>query len=46
MKNYQKPQIDIRVLQINEEISSLAAWLEDAGAEYQDAGITTYVVVS
>ena len=46
MKNYQKPQIDITVMLNKENISSLGEWLENAGEEYVDAGITTYVIES
>ena len=46
MKNYQKPQIDITVMLNKENISSLGDWLENAGEEYVDAGITTYVIES
>lgn len=47
MKNYQKPQIDTMAIQSVEKISSLGEWLESAeGIEYQDAGITTYIVES
>ena len=46
MKNYQKPQIDITVMLNKENISSLGEWLDNAGEEYVDAGITTYVIES
>ena len=47
MKNYQKPQIDIVAMLNKENISSgLSGWLEGEGAEYSQAGITTYVVES
>ena len=47
MKNYQKPQIDITVMLNKENISSgLTNWLEGAGSEYSNAGITTYVIES
>ena len=46
MKNYQKPQIDIMVMLNKENISSLGEWLDNAGEEYVDAGITTYVIES
>ena len=45
MKNYQKPNLDIKVLAPTENLSSLAAWLEE-NTTYADAGITTYVIVS
>ena len=47
MKNYQKPQIDILAVLNKENISSgLNDWLNGAGNEYAQAGITTYVIVS
>ena len=47
MKNYQKPQIDITDVTSREQISSLGEWLESSnGQEYQEAGITTYVLES
>ncbi len=46
MKNYQKPQIYIMAVLNKENISSLGEWLENAGEEYVDAGITTYVIES
>ena len=47
MKNYQKPQVDIMAMLNKENISSgLNNWLNGAGSEYANAGITTYVVQS
>ena len=47
MKNYQKPQIDILAMLSKETISSgLNGWLEGAGSEFSEAGITTYVIES
>lgn len=46
MKNYQKPKLDIKDICSLEKLSSLGDWLEGSGAEYENAGITTYVVES
>ena len=47
MKNYQKPQVDIMAMLNKENISSgLNNWLQGAGSEYSQAGITTYVIES
>ena len=47
MKNYQKPQVDIMAMLNKENISSgLNTWLQGAGVEYSNAGITTYVIES
>ena len=48
MKNYLKPELTRNELVTKERLSSLAGWLEDggAGADYKDAGITTYVIES
>ncbi len=48
MKNYLKPELIKSELLVKENLSSLAGWLEEggAGAEYADAGITTYVLES
>lgn len=47
MKNYLKPQLDIKAVQNIEKISSLADWLESgAGSAYAEAGITTYLIES
>ena len=47
MKSYLKPELITLDVVSKENLSSLSAWLEDgAGSEYQDAGITTYVIES
>jgi len=47
MKTYQKPELDIAKITQECNIASLAQWLESAsGEEYQNAGITTYVIQS
>ena len=46
MKNYVKPIAKIETVLPTENLSNLAGWLEGAGIEYENAGITTYVVVS
>ena len=47
MKNYQKPQVDIMAMLNKENISNgLNNWLQGAGVEYSNAGITTYVIES
>jgi len=46
MKNYVKPIVTIETVLPSENLSNLSGWLEGAGIEYNDAGITTYVVVS
>lgn len=47
MKNYQKPLFELTNVIQKEQISSLADWLQAGGGqEYQQAGITTYVLES
>lgn len=46
MKNYVKPIAKVETVLPSENLSNLSGWLEGAGFDYKDAGITTYVVVS
>ena len=48
MKKYEKAKIDVISLIANEKISAngLSGWLEENGAEYSEARITTYAVES
>ena len=46
MKNYQKPNMDVKSIQLSQAISTgIAGWLE-SNVEYSDAVITTFVVES
>ena len=46
MKNYQKPTINLESVTAKETLSNLSTWLEGAGSEYENAGITTFEIVS
>ena len=48
MKKYEKAKMEVITLIVNEKISAngLSGWLEENGAEYSDARITTYAVQS
>ena len=47
MKAYLKPELITLDVVSKESLSSLSAWLEEGtGSEYQDAGITTYIIES
>lgn len=46
MKNYQKPTINLESITAFETLSNLSSWLEGQGSEYENAGITTFEIVS
>ena len=46
MKNYVSPSIIVKSIMNEKNISTLGEWLNGAGAEYQDAGVVTYVMLS
>ncbi len=46
MKNYQKPELTFNKVVSTKGIANLSDWLEGAGMNYAEAGITTYVVES
>jgi len=46
MKNYLKPEINIKSLLAKETLSSLSDWLEGNNFDYADCNITTYEMQS
>ena len=48
MKSYLKPQMELNQFNMKENVASLNEWLAPgaAGADYAEAGITTYLVQS
>ena len=46
MKKYVKPTAQILTVLPSENLSNLAGWLEHGGSDYDDAQMTTYVLVS
>ena len=46
MKNYNKPVMETHHFLSSENITNLSNWLENAGSDYVNAGITTYVIES
>ena len=46
MKNYVSPRMVVKNIMSEKSISSLGEWLQHQGAEYNDAGIVTYVMAS
>ena len=46
MKNYTAPVMEIKHFSSSENITSLNDWLLNAGSDYANAGISTYIVTS
>lgn len=46
MKLYQKPELKFNEVVTSKGIANLSDWLKGAGSEYENAGITTYVIES
>ena len=45
MKSYLKPQMELNQFNMKENVASLNDWLS-SNTDYQEAGITTYLVQS
>ena len=46
MKNYLKPQMELNQFNLKENVASIQSWVTGSGADYSDAGVTTYLVQS
>ena len=49
MKNYIKPEMELSIIELNQNIASAAGlqdWLESEGAEYTNVNITHYELIS